>query len=453
MYPQKWLLFLVLLGFCIFFYFPNLTGPGFRHSLESRYAQVAQEMVNRGDWILMHINGQVYSQKPPLLFWLIAFSSRLWGGFNSFSVRFPSALMATFTVLLTFLLGKNLYGSRIGFFSGLILATSIEFAFLSVRANIDTTLTFFATASLFCFIQWYQWSRREDGPQVGSRQLLIYGFYTGMALATLTKGPVGFILPLLVSLIYLVVQKDWRGLREMRLPSGMSLFLIIVLSWYVAAILRGGQEYLDQTLFYQTMGRYLGGWSHKQSVYFYFINFPLDFLPWALFFPGAIFYGYCRETVEKRKEFSFLLLWFIIVFLFFSFSKGKRHVYLLPLYPAASLMVGKLWADLISNEMQWFRREWIYLPLFVLIGLVLIAGLIIICVVSKKLPSYELFNFFIGFFMVGASVSLLFSYRFKRWEVIFFLIVLMTTVGFFHAVNIRYSSGDQLNSAKSFFTR
>ncbi len=150
-------------------------------------------------------------------------------GFNSFSVRFPAALFGTFTVLLTFLLGKNLYSTRTGFFSGLILATSFEFAYLSTRANIDTTLTFFTTASLLCFFQWYQYERDEKGKERHPKVYSIYGFYIAMALATLAKGPVGFILPLLVSLIYLIIQRDWKGIKGMKLFQGCFYFIAIVI--------------------------------------------------------------------------------------------------------------------------------------------------------------------------------------------------------------------------------
>src|SRR4030043_1394623 len=113
-------------------------------------------MVNGGDWVLMHFNGKMYADKPPLFFWLIAFSSYLCGGLPSFSVRFPSAVFGTLTILLTFLIGRHLYSSRTGFLAGLVLVTSLEFAYLSTRANIDATLTFFTTASLFCFFKWYK---------------------------------------------------------------------------------------------------------------------------------------------------------------------------------------------------------------------------------------------------------------------------------------------------------
>jgi 4-amino-4-deoxy-L-arabinose transferase-like glycosyltransferase len=186
----------ILLIFCFFLFILGVGRWDLWNPDEPRYAQVAKEMVERGDWILMHVNGNTYVDKPPLFFWLIALSSFLWQGFTSFSVRFPSAFLSTLTVLLTFFLGRKLYGSRTGFLSGLILATSFEFAYLSTRANIDATLTFFTTTSIFFFLDWYPHSKGEGGAEKGKRRLSIYGFYICMAFATLTKGPVGFILPL-----------------------------------------------------------------------------------------------------------------------------------------------------------------------------------------------------------------------------------------------------------------
>jgi 4-amino-4-deoxy-L-arabinose transferase-like glycosyltransferase len=150
-YPQKWIQVLVLLILCVILYFVNLGRWDLWNPDEPRYVEVAREMVNGGDWVLMHLNGHVYKDKPPFFFWLIALSSFLMQGFSSFSARFPSAFFGTLTVLLTFFLGKNLYGPRTGFLSGLILATSVEFFHLSTRANTDATLTFFTTASIFCF--------------------------------------------------------------------------------------------------------------------------------------------------------------------------------------------------------------------------------------------------------------------------------------------------------------
>jgi len=421
-YQRKWTQVLLLLGFCFVFYFLALDQSELRKGDEIRYARIAQEIVTGGDWVSLHLHGQPYMDKPPLFFWLIAFSSYLWGGFASFSARFPSAFLGTFAVLITFFMGKSLYDSKTGFLSGLILATSFLFARYSTRANIDATLTFFTTASLFSFLQWYRCSKQESEGQMGIWRLSIYGFYVGMGLATLTKGPVGFLLPLLVGLVYLLIQKDWKGIKRMRIFSGMLLFLAVVLSWYLPAVIKGGQAYLNETLFHQSIDYYSKGWDHPKPIYFYLCNFPVDFLPWTLFLPGAMAYGYSKDCYGKRKEFLFLLTWFVVPFLFFSFSAGKRDLYLLPLYPAASLMVGKLFGDFIFNRIERFRREWISLPLYVLMGLILIAGLTIFWLLSKEFPFYSPYSLPIACFLVGGGVVLFFLCHFRRYGTIFFFL-------------------------------
>ena len=216
-------------------------------------------------------------------------------------------------------------------------------------------------------------SRHLRDPPV-PKTLYIYGFYVGMALATITKGPVGFILPLLVALIYLVLQRDWKKMKEMKLLTGMLLFIVLVLSWYLPAVLKGGQVYLNETLFKHSLNRYAGGWSHVRPFYYYFYNFPAQFLPWTIFLPGAVVYGFSRENSTKRKPFLLLFAWFAVIFLFFSLSKGKRELYLLPLYPAASLMVGKILDDFLSKDTGQFSQKWITIPLYGWMAVMLLAG-------------------------------------------------------------------------------
>jgi 4-amino-4-deoxy-L-arabinose transferase-like glycosyltransferase len=476
-YPQPWVQVAILIGFCIVLYFLNLGRWDLWNPDEPRYAQVAREMVNGGEWILMHYNGKAYADKPPLFFWLIAFSSFLWQGFSSFSVRFPAAFFGALTVLATFFLGKTLYSSRTGFLSGLILATSLEFAYLSTRANIDTTLTFLTTASLLCFFLWYRSlpphpclpagrlsplpdgsdsTRTEEREGVRGdpmnpgkgRTVIIYGFYVGMALATLAKGPVGFILPLSVSLIYLVVQKDWGGIRRMRLFSGMLLFVVILLLWYLPAVSKGGEGYLQATLFKHTIDRYAQGWSEVRPVYYYLYNFPIDFLPWVLFIPGAVAYGFSREKLEKRREFIFLFLWFVLIFIFFSISKGKRGIYLLPLYPAVSLMVGKLWDDFISAPIDHFRNAWLSVPLYGLMGIALIAGAALPWMLSIRFPSYLPYGLPITFLLVGSSLVMFVLDRFKNYAAILFLVIGMVAGGQFYTSRVIFPLANQYKSAR-----
>ena len=445
---QPWSQVAVLLGLCFVIYFINLGQWDLWSPDEPRYAEVSREMVNRGDWILMHRNGHLYTDKPPLFFWAIAGSSFLWQGFSPLSVRFPSALFGTLTVLLTYFIGKKLYSSRTGFLSGLVLATAFEFAYLSTRGNIDATLTFFTTASFFCFLQWYEYGREERIRPRSLKSLSIYGFYISMAFATSVKGLPGLILPLLVSLIYLAVQKDWKGIRRMKLLPGMLLYMVVVLAWYLPAVSRGGSVYLRETLFKHSMDAFAKGWTHVHPFYYYLYTFPVEFLPWFVFLPGAIVYGFFKETIGKRKEFLFAFVWFAAIFLFFSISKGKRGLYLLPLYPAASLMVGKFWEDAISTSMERFRREWISIPLYGLMAVILVAGLAAPWVVWTWFPAYFSYSLPVAFLLVGGSLALFFSYRFKRHGIVFFVIVGLMAGGFFYTLRVAFPFVNSYKSAR-----
>jgi len=462
-YHQKWTPLALLLGFCLVLFFLNLGRWDLWNPDEPRYAQVAREMVERGDWILMHFNGQVYADKPPLFFWLIALSSYLWDGFTSFAVRFPSAFFGTLTVLLTFFIGKNLYSSRTGFLAGLILATSHEFAYLSTRANIDATLTFFTTASFFCFIKWHQDNPPHPSPlPAGERDemagdcikkknwgnMSIYGFYVCLALATLAKGPVGFILPLLVCLVYLVVQKDWNGIKRMKLIQGMVLFITIVLAWYIPALLKGGQEYFNETIMLHTIERFAKGTSKIRPFYHYLYNFPGDFLPWTFFLPAAIAYGFSGGRSRIKREFLFLLVWFAVIFIFFSISKGKRGLYLLPLFPAVSLMAGKLWDDFISASTGSFREGWLSIPLHIFTGLLLIAGAAIPWVVSTRFSSYLPYSLPIAFLFFGGSIALFILHRFRYRAAVFFLIVGIIASEFFYTLRVAFPLINPYKSAR-----
>jgi hypothetical protein len=384
----------------------------------------------------MHRNGSVYADKPPLFFWVIAISSFLWKGFSPFAVRFPSAFFGTLTVLLTFFIGKRLYSSRTGFLSGLILATSAEFAYLSTRGNIDTTLTFFTTASIHCFLRWVQ-----SGPEGGNspkrmKGLSFYGYYIGMALATLAKGPVGFILPLSVTLLFLLVQRNWKGFREMRLLPGMLLFLAIVLAWYFPAVLKGGKEYLDMTLMKHSVDRFARGSAHVRPFYYYLYQFPPHFLPWIIFLPAAMVYGFSSAMSAKRKEFLFLMIWFVFIFLFFTLSKGKRGLYFLPLFPAGSLMIGKLWEDFISSSMKHLRNEWMTIPLYALMGAILVAGAALPWIISAKFSPYFSYSLPIAILSIVGGIGLFWLSRYKYYGAIFFLLVGMMAGGFFYTLRV-----------------
>jgi 4-amino-4-deoxy-L-arabinose transferase-like glycosyltransferase len=281
-----------------------------------------------------------------------------------------------------------------------------------------------------------------------SKNLFIYGFYVAMAFATLAKGPVGFLLPLLVSLFYLILQKDWRGIREMKLLTGMLLFLGLVLCWYLPAVWKGGRDYLNQTLFLHSIARYSQGWAKGQPIYYYLYDFPTGFFPWILFIPSAFVYAYSMKMVEKRREFFFLTIWFVVIFVFFSLSKGKRGIYLLPLFPAASLLVGKLLQDFISSQMDHFRQAWIFLPIYFLLGVMFVAGAIVPWLVSIKFPSYMLYSFPLAFLLVGGSVTMFILYRFRNSGGMFLLFIGILGAGYFYTARAVFPLINDYKSAR-----
>jgi hypothetical protein len=295
-----------------------------------------------------------------------------------------------------------------------------------------------------------------------------------MALATLAKGPVGFIIPLLVSLIYLAVQKDWKGIRKMRLMRGMLLFLVIVLLWYLPAVISGGKAYLQETLFKHTVDAYTKGWTHVQPFYYYFLNFPVDFLPWTLFLPALIYFKISTRKEGIGREFLFVLVWFVSIFLFFSFSKGKRPIYLLPLYPAASVMVANFWDHYISNPNQESKKDaWVSLPIFLIVILLFVTGIGLFSVpvvahlsvdhtskligailkgarAGEKYLSYVPFWSYAPFVFVllGLGILLLVAQRLKRRSTVFVLIVLTIGITFFYGTRFIFPKVDPYKSAR-----
>jgi len=332
------LLIVALVLVCVAIYFPGAFFRDLWPPDEPRYAQVAREMVQSGQWLVPHLNYEVYPDKPPLFFWLVALSSKLFGEFSPFAVTLPSALAGIGTVLLTYLFAREMFHSRlVGFLAGLILATSAEFLALSTAGRMDVPLTFFETISFFCFWRWH----------VEERRVYLAPFYVGMALAVLTKGPVG-LLPLPIGLIYLAVSRQGAKVRRIWLGPGLAGVAAIVACWLVPAAVSGGEAYWKEMLGMQIFGRVYKSWSHREPFYYYTVQFPWAFLPWFVLLPAAVI-RYAKERTERaRPESKFLVTWFLTIFVFFTLISGKRDVYILPLYPACALFLAKYLADVIG---------------------------------------------------------------------------------------------------------
>ena len=336
-----------------------LFGLGDRHiwiPLEARYALVAREMLDARQWILPHLGGEVYADKPPLLFWSIAFIASLGSGVTEWTARLPTALAAVGVCLVTWRIGVRLFSAPAGLMAALVLATSGGFFWSGRQALPDMLLTLWTTWAFCALWEWFS----DQRPQAA----LVAGICMG--LATLTKGPVGVVLPALSGLMYLAVRCQLPKLWGRNALICLGAFLGVTLSWFVPAVARGGLEYVQTTLLHHSLERYVRAWEHTSPWYFYLGAFPAEFLPWTLFLPQALLAGARMRQYQTQEGWWFAFCWLVTILGFFSISTGKRDIYILPAFPAAALLVGWLWSLWWQRPRNAVSRWAISLPTLIL---------------------------------------------------------------------------------------
>jgi 4-amino-4-deoxy-L-arabinose transferase-like glycosyltransferase len=335
-------------------FLPGLGSRDLWNPDEPRYAEVAREMVDSGEYFVPYLNGEVYSQKPPLLFWAIALAGRLRGGIDETAARLPSALAAIAALVLVLRLGVRLVGERAGWFALAAFATCSKILWQGRIGQIDMLLVALVTLGV-----WF-WVRAETE----ARPRLVLLFYVAAGLATLAKGPVGLLPPLLSILAYLGLRRDRAGLRRLRVGTGLVIWAGIVLLWLLPAGLHGGEEYLRQIVLRQNLTRYADPWHHFQPFHYYLTVLPADFFPWSLLLPGALVAAWRGRRDERRGGLLFAACWVAVTLLFFSLSPAKRTVYILTLYPGLALLAG-LGLDRLERAAaeRPRRRGWVAWPL------------------------------------------------------------------------------------------
>jgi len=333
-----------LLLLCSLLYFWELGRIPFYNYEESKEALIVWEIVNGGGWILPRRNGTEMPLKPPLFHWIGAGISLLGGQVSEFAVRAPSAVAASAAVVLTFFCGQAWWSWRVGLFAALILATSPEWARWAIHARSDMLLVFFMTAAMLSFFQLWQ--------ERASRRSLVYVFYASLGLAILAKGPLGFLLPVLVIVAFLAERRDLQFISKMKLAGGSLVMVVIAASWYVLATAQGGGEFVSRQILDENVFRFFaseqGGPSRDHSFYYYVPTLCAGMLPWSLFFP-ALIYALYRSHGQGDAKSRYLMIWCGVALLFFSLASGKRSNYILPVYPALALLLGVWWQELMDR--------------------------------------------------------------------------------------------------------
>jgi len=325
-----------LLLLCGILYFPYLNATPFFDKGEPREALAVQDIVQRGEWLVPLKRATDIPSKPPLFHWSAALVAKVTGSLDETTIRFPSALYATLGVLLVYWLGRKIYDGKTALLGAAILATMMVYQDQALSARVDMTLCFFVTLSLTLFYALYRGYL--------TNALWFYLFFAVVGVGTLAKGPLGLLLPGLVAASLAILERRWDMIKKFTFHPGVILTLVLATGWYVVAVTRGGEGFFDRQILQENLSRFVGGSGHSHPFYFYIPYLFSQALPWGLFLPLLI-WDLFKTGFRSGDDRLFLKLWFLVMFVFFSIAAGKRAVYLLPLYPALSLLLADWFVD------------------------------------------------------------------------------------------------------------
>jgi 4-amino-4-deoxy-L-arabinose transferase-like glycosyltransferase len=341
---------------------------------EGEYAAAAAEMVRTGDYLSPRLNDRYYFEKPILIFWLVA-GSYLIFGHNEFAVRLPSAVAAVLLVLLVFIWAKREFGERAGLWSAACLTLCLGTLIIGRMALTDMPLTLLTTAALFAYF-------RAMHPASRPGRWWFRLAFLFMGLAFLTKGPVALAVCLGVAGAHVLLNRRLvQTLKKTPWLSGLALFAVVALPWYIAAWLIHGQPFithffLEQNLYRLT--RSLLGLGPGLLLYLPVIL--IAFFPWIGLAVPAATTALTRTPRSDRVRdpaadlVFFAGIWVVVVFVVFSFAQTKLPSYIYPLFPALALLSGRAVARLQEGSVSIGSRL-VSLSITVLVGL-LLAGVI-----------------------------------------------------------------------------
>lgn len=377
----------------------DLMGPD-----EGRYAEIPLEMVNSGDWLTPRLNGFKYFEKPALQYWLTAASFELFGVGNA-SARLPVALGGFLGALWVLYVGGRLWGGRTGLYAFLILVSTFYYGALGHIITLDMLVGVFMFLGIGALL--IAQSDRSDPRRV--RNWMLLG-WAALALATLTKGLMGVVLPGGALLVYSLWQRDWALWRHLHLGKGLLLYLAIAAPWFVAVSL-ANPEFARFFFIHEHFERYTTTVHERNQPLWFFLPILLvGLLPWLTLGLGALLRPGFRWLAANPGEFDAArLLWVYAVFivLFFSAGSSMLAAYILPVFPALALLMGRRLArrDRIGAD-QWLL-------------LVLAVGLLVFTVLLPSLfggrfPTGELERF--RPWLLGAGCATLCSFLWLRWR-------------------------------------
>jgi 4-amino-4-deoxy-L-arabinose transferase-like glycosyltransferase len=308
---------------------------------EGRNTEVAREMKATGSTLVPLYNGMPYLDKPALYFDTVAASLAVLGDTET-AARLPSALFGLLTLVITWAFCRRVYGDRTAAIAVVVIATAPLFIAFSRTVIFDIALTFFVCASLLAGFMALETNGRSGGRWWYSLSV------AAAALATLVKGPVGFLLPLLGLLAYARLLKVPGG-RRFFSPLNLLIFLVPVLAWFVAlSVQRPDFPYYG--LIKESLTRFTSSAEFRRGgpVYYYIPVIAAVFFPWSALLPEMLIRGWQKRRAASRPD-AMLAIFAIAVVIFFSISKSKLPGYVLPAIVVLGVMVARVFGAAIAD--------------------------------------------------------------------------------------------------------
>ena len=353
-YLQDTLILSLLIGvfFSIFLGSRPLSVPD-----EGRYTEIPREMVATNDFVTPRLNGVKYFEKPPLMYWLASASIK---GFdvNEWALRFWPAFFALMGCIATYMFGRRFYSREVGIAGAVILATNLLYYAHSRILILDMPVAVLITCSLFSFF-----AALFSSDNKLKQRILLGVFFICAAGAMLTKGLMGVALPGSVILLWALINKRWDALKLAFTPWGILLFLILAAPWHILAAIRN-PNFFDFYFIHEQILRFLTSVHNRSQPFWFFAPIiVLGLFPWIAFLPQAIKETYINLKNKKSPEFltsSYLAIWIVFIFGFFSISNSKLIPYIVPIFPPMALLIGqvaiKTWNSNNLASLKWPLR-------------------------------------------------------------------------------------------------
>jgi len=353
-------LWLMLLVFVIL-WFGNLEYRKLIRPDEGRYAEIPREMVVSGDWTTPRLNDLKYFEKPPLQYWATAVAYEVFGE-HQWTSRIWAALTGFAGILLAWFTGTRLFGREAGIYATLLLGSSLLYAMMAHVNTLDMGVTFFISLGIFSLLI----AQKEE--QVAQRRNWMLLAWAGLALAVLSKGLMGIILPGAALFLYSVFNRDLTIWKRMHWISGLLVFLLIAVPWFVL-VCKANPEFFQRFFIYEHFERFTSKVHGRFQPWYYFIPIMLlGMLPWSMLMLDTLVRAW-KSSARVVKVFSperFLLVWVVFVYVFFSISDSKLPSYVLPMFPSLALLMGKQLAGMKAR-----RLFWLTIPSLVVVAILL----------------------------------------------------------------------------------